>query len=443
MKTIAHMCVCSAAFASFALQTQAQTLTLYSHGNPTADEQYMLELINRARANPTAEGIRLAGATDIYAQAAISYFGVDLARLKREFASYPTRPPVAMNAQLLAAARRHSNDMGKKNFQSHTGSDGSSISQRISQAGFEANIMNESIYSNLVSTPFYAHVGLNIDWGSGSGGTQPGLGHRMNIMNFGNTVFREVGIGVAERTGSSADKFGKFSITQNFANASVTRFFLLGVAYNDVNRNGICDPGEGLAGIKVTPSVGSYYAVTTASGGYAIPFALSPGDGTVTFSGGPLTIPKTQNFSLIRQNTKSDLRFLPTVPVVSVSTRDAIASERGKVADGDAVFRISRTGSTAADLKVTFTRPLKGGKGKAIPNDYKIAAVRPGKVASVSATRTEFYVVIPAGKAFADVKISAVKDKRKEPLEKVIFKLDIESSYTKGTPSSSTISIKK
>lgn len=440
MKMIAHMCVCSAAFA---LQTQAQTLTLYSHGNPTADEQYMLELINRARVNPTAEGIRLAGVTDIYAQAAINYFGVDLARLRREFASYPTRPPVAMNAQLLAAARRHSTDMARKNFQSHTGSDGSSIFQRINQAGFEANIMNESIYSNLVTTTYYAHVGFNIDWGSGSGGTQQGLGHRMNIMNFGDTVFREAGIGVAERTGASAQQYGKLSITQNFANASVTRFFLLGVAYNDVNRNGICDPGEGLSGIKVTPSVGSYYAVTSTSGGYAIPFTLSPGDETVTFSGGGLTGPQVRSFSLIRQNTKCDLRLLPTVPVVSVATRDAIASERGKMADGDAVFRVSRTGSTAADLKVTFTRPLKGGKGKAIPNDYKIAAVRPGKVVSVSANKTEFTVVIPTGKASADVKISAVKDKRKEPVEKVIFKLGVESNYTKGTPSSSTISIKR
>ena len=34
--------------------------TLYDFGNPTADEQLYIELINRARDNPTAEGIRLA-----------------------------------------------------------------------------------------------------------------------------------------------------------------------------------------------------------------------------------------------------------------------------------------------------------------------------------------------------------------------------------------------
>ena len=39
----------------------APTATLYSHGNPTAEEQYILELVNRARANPAEEGLRLAG----------------------------------------------------------------------------------------------------------------------------------------------------------------------------------------------------------------------------------------------------------------------------------------------------------------------------------------------------------------------------------------------
>lgn len=36
----------------------------YSIGQPTGEEQYHLELINRARANPSAEGARLASSTD-------------------------------------------------------------------------------------------------------------------------------------------------------------------------------------------------------------------------------------------------------------------------------------------------------------------------------------------------------------------------------------------
>src|SRR4051794_37708669 len=97
--------------------------TQYSHGNPTGEEQYMLELINRARANPTAEGQRLANSGDPSVQLGIDYFGVNMDKLRRDFASYAVRPPLAMNTKLVAAARRHSRDMAGKNFQSHTGSD--------------------------------------------------------------------------------------------------------------------------------------------------------------------------------------------------------------------------------------------------------------------------------------------------------------------------------
>src|SRR3954463_16140946 len=46
---------------------------LYSIGDPTNEEQYNLELINRARANPTAEGIRLAQNNDPNVVSAYSY----------------------------------------------------------------------------------------------------------------------------------------------------------------------------------------------------------------------------------------------------------------------------------------------------------------------------------------------------------------------------------
>ncbi|RYD39149.1 MAG: CAP domain-containing protein, partial [Verrucomicrobiaceae bacterium] len=220
----------------------------YSHGNPTADEQYLLELINRARSNPAAEGLRLANTTDRDVKFAVDFFGVDVARLKKDFASYPARPPLAMNPQLLAAARRHSNDMARKNFQSHTGSDGSTIGSRIADAGFRSASISENIYSNLVSSTFLVHAGLTIDWGRGPGGVQPGLGHRTNVMGLGNSTYREVGIGVVARSGEASDRYGKLAVTQDYGTESNSVFFLLGVAYQDDNRNGICDPGEGMSG---------------------------------------------------------------------------------------------------------------------------------------------------------------------------------------------------
>ena len=47
--------------AAFSIATpESPAAQLYSIGDPTNEEQYYLELINRARANPTAEGLRLA-----------------------------------------------------------------------------------------------------------------------------------------------------------------------------------------------------------------------------------------------------------------------------------------------------------------------------------------------------------------------------------------------
>ena len=65
--------------APFSIETtESTTAQLYSIGDPTNEEQYYLELINRARANPTAEGIRMATTTDSNVLAAYSAFGVNL-----------------------------------------------------------------------------------------------------------------------------------------------------------------------------------------------------------------------------------------------------------------------------------------------------------------------------------------------------------------------------
>ena len=64
--------------------------------------------------------------------------------------------------------------------------------------------------------------------------------------------------------------------------------FITGVAYQDNNGNGVYDPGEGLAGVTITPDHGNWYAVTSTSGGYAIPVPANSGSYTLTATGGPL-----------------------------------------------------------------------------------------------------------------------------------------------------------
>src|SRR5690242_924638 len=52
--------------------------TVYSIGDPTDEEQLYLEYINRSRADPSAEGVRLATTTDADVLSAYSFFSVDL-----------------------------------------------------------------------------------------------------------------------------------------------------------------------------------------------------------------------------------------------------------------------------------------------------------------------------------------------------------------------------
>src|SRR5438046_3154393 len=75
------------------------------YGDPTAGEQYALELMNRARANPSAEGARLA------ANSPYPLPGGDITEGLANPGNVGPRPPLAMNSILLGTARAHSQDM--------------------------------------------------------------------------------------------------------------------------------------------------------------------------------------------------------------------------------------------------------------------------------------------------------------------------------------------
>jgi hypothetical protein len=71
--------------------TRPRAATPYSHGDPTAEEQLLLEMVNRARANPPAEGARLASTTDPDVLSAYSFFSVNLAQLHSMVIRYVRR----------------------------------------------------------------------------------------------------------------------------------------------------------------------------------------------------------------------------------------------------------------------------------------------------------------------------------------------------------------
>lgn len=284
----------------------APAAQLYSIGDPTDEEQYYLELINRARANPVAESIRLATTNDPDVRSTCAYFGVNLVLMQSQFLPIPAAPPLSMNATLMSAARAHSQNMLANNYQGHTGPDGS-LSTRL--AGYIAGANGWSIGENVYAyskSIWYGHAGFEIDWGGtiATGGMQSPPGHRQNIHS---TTFREVGIGVVNGSNGGTGGVGPQLVTQDFGMTGGLLPFVTGVVYRDLNGNGFYDPGEGIGGVTVTIANVNSYAVTAASGGYSVPVPV-PGSGNylVTFSSG--SVPTSQrSISVINgENLKVD-----------------------------------------------------------------------------------------------------------------------------------------
>jgi hypothetical protein len=228
---------------------------LRSHGDPTNFEQYQLELVNAARAKPAAEATRL---------------GIDLNQglMPGQISTEP-KQPLAFHPLLLQTARKYSDWMLDTDTFSHTGAGGSTPTMRAAAEGYEFS------------------VGENIAWVGDEASLDPkestikthdnlfiSADHRPNLMD---PFYSVVGLGL--RTGIFFDtkkntNLNALMVTQNFSsggNSTDSGPFLVGVVYNDANENGAYDPGEGLPGVRVEPTYGGYHAVTSQSGGYAVP----------------------------------------------------------------------------------------------------------------------------------------------------------------------------
>lgn len=145
---------------------------------PTSQEVLVVELINRARANPEAEAARY----DIGLNDGITGTQITAA----------AKQPLAHNLLLIDSARVHSQWMLDEDVFSHTGANNSAPTARMLAAGY-------TFTSNGMS-------GENIAWGGTTGpsinltsyavsqhkGLFESPGHRENILNEN---FREIGVG--------------------------------------------------------------------------------------------------------------------------------------------------------------------------------------------------------------------------------------------------------
>jgi serralysin len=233
-----------------------------------AQEQYLLELINRGRLNPAAEAAR---------------YGVDLnAGLGAGTISTAAKQVLAPNELLENAAIGHAKWMLAANTFSHTGAGGSTLGTRATSAGYAWTTVGENIAVWGVSGVLNATAAIDAH----HKGLVQSAGHRINLLHNG---FSEVGL---------AQESGKFTFANGASlNASMlTELFghqgggkyLTGVAYTDTNKNGFYSVGEGkaltqfkVAGLSDTTEAAGGYALSVAAVGEAL---VSGRSGSISFS---------------------------------------------------------------------------------------------------------------------------------------------------------------
>ncbi len=228
--------------------------------NLTAREQLLLELINRARHNPTAEA---------------KMYGIDLnADLEENAISDSPKQPLAPSQLLTNASRAHSEDMLANDYFAHESPEGSHPGSRATEAGYDWN-----------------HVGENISWGGSTGEIDEdeqvperherlflSAGHRKNLLK---EEFREVGIGLLFGRYKHEDKvtYNASMVTELFGANLQTGHFITGVVYTDASDGSAEDDdfysiGEGVNGGKVVAvnvdTEEEYPGEINAVGGYGV-----------------------------------------------------------------------------------------------------------------------------------------------------------------------------
>jgi Cysteine-rich secretory protein family len=266
---------------------------------PTQYEQYMLQIINRARANGGAEMDRLGPETSVNeGPPTINGFAWTI---------YNTVPPLAWNTQLTAAAQSHANNLQSADWRHNRVTYGgphtvngnfpagaSDPDSRIYASGYPLT------WSGVRTTTGGWRTGPeNVAWGWGGNNgwsdaemlaafngahkglfedyTASGRGHRITTML---EHFREIGLGTSFGSDNNGGPEDTYYMVQNFGrSSSQTNPFLTGLAYNDVVVDNFFTPAltptsESITGLTVQArqsgnTVASVAAFDT--GGYSLP----------------------------------------------------------------------------------------------------------------------------------------------------------------------------
>ena len=330
----------------FSFADALESRLLLAAATPTDYEQYMLEFINRARANPDAEAAR---------------YGITLNEgVAAGTITSTAKQPLAFNVFLIDAARGHSQDMIDRDYFTHnTLVTGETPDVRMTNSGYVFNgAFSNGWGENLgqvgetpsipdpTTTTADIHQGLFVD------STVPGRGHRINIEV---DAFKEVGVGIVAGvfTNGGTD-FNTEMATIDFAYNDDGTNFLTGVAYHDdVVTDQFYEPGEGLGGATITAvntlNNNTFSTTAFSSGGYTL--ALPAGTYTVTASGGGLASPiVASNVVMGALNLKVDFIKAPP-PTVAIDQAAAQADP---------------TNATAINYTAVFSAPVTGFSGTGV-----------------------------------------------------------------------------
>ena len=303
--------------------------------NIADEEQLILELINRSRANPEAEAARL---------------GISLnAGLPAGTITSTPKQPLAPNQQLQNASVAHSVDMINRDFFAHTNPSGITPGGRATAAGYNW----WTIAENIAYIGYFGGVDINANSREAHDLLFRSAGHRENILM---DEVEEIGIGI--RSGAYAPAGSNATlVTENFGRRSLNPI-ITGVVYSDTNNSDFYDIGEAVRSGTITARRVSDGATFTdglgTSGGYGLIVPAGSYVVTAAFTRNGVPVTMSSNVTVVSDNVKVDFDATAAVAIeLSLSASTVTMWETGRVSTIQ--FTVTRSGATAGPLTVNLS----------------------------------------------------------------------------------------
>lgn len=303
--------------------------------NIADEEQLILELINRARANPEAEAARL---------------GISLnAGLPAGTITSTPKQPLAPNQQLQNASVGHTVDMIDRDFFAHTNPSGITPGGRATAAGYNW----WTIAENIAYIGYFGAVNINANSREAHDLLFRSAGHRENILM---DEVEEIGIGI--RSGAFVPAGSNATlVTENFGRRDLNPI-ITGVVYSDTNNSDFYDIGEAVRSGTITARRVSDGATFTdgigTSGGYSLIVPAGSYVVTAAFTRNSVPISMSSSVTVASDNVKVDFDATAAV-VTELALTSPTVSMRETGTSSTILFTVARSGSTAGPLTVFLT----------------------------------------------------------------------------------------